>query len=115
MRQTYLSLGGGSRVLKAIALPKFAANCYCAAVQQWHGKLSAGRAWGRQGCPGSLIAVGLYIQQSCLSSADRQKDGQYFQRRMHKTKHLNSHGFLELHIFVAAAEIGVSSSVLPDW
>lgn len=39
MRQTYLSLGGGPRVLKAIAFsPKFAAGSSRAAVQQRQGR-----------------------------------------------------------------------------
>ena len=46
---------------------------------------------------------------------DRQKDGQNCQRTESKTKHLNSHGFLEQWVFVAAAEISVSGGVLPDW
>lgn len=53
MRQTYLSLGGGPRVLKATASPKFTAGCDCAAVQQRYCKL-LGEGWGR----GKRIAIG---------------------------------------------------------
>lgn len=69
MRQTYLSLGGGPRVLKATASPNFAAGCPAAAPQAVRGGRVGGVPWR------NAVAVVLDTRGSFLSGADRQKDG----------------------------------------